>query len=301
MQTEILLAAYNGAEFISEQIESILRQTYTSWHLTLSDDCSSDKTAAIIDDYVRLYPDKISRVVSDRHFGNPKDHFFYLLSLTDAPRIVLCDQDDVWFPDKLKKMNAAMDTVPESIPALVFSDLSVTDAYLNCINPSVFNMEMRNVEDLRWQTLLFRNVITGCASMINQALAKQSLLINQTQDVIMHDWWLGIVAARFGRILKLDEPTGYYRRHGRNCVNVVDVRSFSFFIYRIIHINKTPHRIAIRKAQAALFLSVYGEALSSMDRAYLSYFITSRFGHAFWKSNSQYIHGVPIFAFLTKH
>lgn len=56
---EILMAAYNGAPYIGEQIESILDQTDADWHLTISDDGSTDTTEAIVDEYVRLHPDRV--------------------------------------------------------------------------------------------------------------------------------------------------------------------------------------------------------------------------------------------------
>ena len=56
---EILMAAYNGAPYIGGQIDSILCQTDKNWHLTISDDGSTDNTDAVIDEYVRRYPDKV--------------------------------------------------------------------------------------------------------------------------------------------------------------------------------------------------------------------------------------------------
>lgn len=58
---EILLAAYNGEHYLREQIESLLRQTWTHWHLTVSDDGSTDNTPAILDEYAARYPQRIRR------------------------------------------------------------------------------------------------------------------------------------------------------------------------------------------------------------------------------------------------
>ena len=59
---EILMAAYNGTPFIGEQIDSILCQTDANWHVTVSDDGSTDGTDAIIDEYALQYPDRVQRV-----------------------------------------------------------------------------------------------------------------------------------------------------------------------------------------------------------------------------------------------
>ena len=71
-------SGYNGAPYIREQIDSILCQTDTNWHLTISDDGSTDGTDAIIDEYARQYPDRVQRVYSGRRFGGAKDHFFWM-------------------------------------------------------------------------------------------------------------------------------------------------------------------------------------------------------------------------------
>lgn len=62
---EILMAAYNGATYIGEQIDSILQQADTNWHLTISDDGSTDGTDAVIDEYARRYPDKVHERITE--------------------------------------------------------------------------------------------------------------------------------------------------------------------------------------------------------------------------------------------
>lgn len=100
---EVLLAAYNGAAYLEEQIDSILSQTYGNWILTISDDGSSDGTNGIIDRYVSEYPEKLRRLRSGKHFGSPKDHFMWLIGQSDADWIVLSDQDDVFLIGNSKK------------------------------------------------------------------------------------------------------------------------------------------------------------------------------------------------------
>ena len=73
MTTEILLAAHNGAAYLPAQLESILIQTDPDWHLTVSDDGSTDDTPRIIDEYARRYPERIGRVSMGKTFGNARD------------------------------------------------------------------------------------------------------------------------------------------------------------------------------------------------------------------------------------
>lgn len=133
--TEILLASYNGAPYIKQQIDSIMAQIESDWRLVLSDDGSTDGTEEILDAYVRQYPERMTRVYSGKRFGNARDHFFWLMKQSNAEVMFFCDQDDVWHPDKMQKMKAAMEQAQkqygEKTPLLVFSDQIVTDGQLH--------------------------------------------------------------------------------------------------------------------------------------------------------------------------
>ena len=125
---EILLAAYNGERFLREQLDSLLAQTWEQWHLTVSDDGSTDGTSAILDGYAAQYPDRIRRVRHEGRFGNACDHFFWLMKECGASYMMFCDQDDVWHPDKVEKtMRALLEAEDEAgtdTPVLVFTDLT---------------------------------------------------------------------------------------------------------------------------------------------------------------------------------
>ena len=105
---EILLAAYNGERFLREQLDSLLAQTWEQWHLTVSDDGSTDGTPAILDEYAARYPGRIRRVRHEGRFGNARDHFFWLMKECGASYMMFCDQDDVWHLDKVEKTMRAL-------------------------------------------------------------------------------------------------------------------------------------------------------------------------------------------------
>lgn len=231
---EILLAAYNGEEYIREQIDSILAQRDTRWHLTVSDDGSSDQTAQILDEYVRLYPDKITRYQSGRKFGNARDHFFHLMRSIHADYLLFCDQDDAWYSDKLGKtldaLLAAEQAHGRDTPILIFSDQRPTDANLQPLAPSLMRYQNQYFESFDYRSLLMQNVVTGGAMGINRALAALASQCRNETQTIMHDWWLAVVAARFGKVIYLDEVLGDYRQHGRNSVGAKNVGSLSHIL-----------------------------------------------------------------------
>lgn len=99
---DILLATYNGEQYIHEQIQSIITQKYTNWTLLISDDCSSDDTLNILREYEKM-DSRIHIVSHGIRYGSAQANFMSLLSATTAQYISFCDQDDVWDSDKLSR------------------------------------------------------------------------------------------------------------------------------------------------------------------------------------------------------
>ena len=292
---EILMAAYNGATYIGEQIDSILQQADTNWHLTISDDGSTDGTDAVIDEYARRYSDKVQRVYSGRRFGGAKDHFFWLTEQCDADYIAYCDDDDTWRADKLQKLRKAMQDAESRLgsdtPILVFSDQTVTDKKLNMLASSLMRYQKQYFEHFDYRSILMQNVVTGGAMMVNRALARLALQCVDTSQVIMHDWWMAVVAARFGEIVYIDEPLGAYRQHGHNSVGAKDVGSLAHILHKLSHTGEIRDTLLLKKAQAAVFEQTYALQLDEADCAFLGQFARQRSGPGFYIRHRALIHG----------
>lgn len=293
---EILLAAYNGERFLREQLDSLLAQTWEQWHLTVSDDGSTDGTPAILDGYAAQYPDRIRRVRHEGRFGNARDHFFWLMKECGASYMMFCDQDDVWHPDKVEKtMRALLEAEDEAgtdTPVLVFTDLTPVDEKLRPIASSLMKMQKQYTDVIDYRALLMQNIVTGCATGINRALAQLAGQCTDTSQVIMHDWWLGVVAARFGRVTYLDESTMLYRQHGGNSVGAKDVTGLSYIIRKLAHLPDLRATILHKKAQANVFLQTYISSLSSKDLAFLNGFVCERSGPGFYLRYRKCMHGL---------
>lgn len=292
---EILMAAYNGAPYIREQIDSILGQTDTNWHLTISDDGSTDGTDATIDEYARRYPDRVQRVYSGRRFGGAKDHFFWMTEQCDADYIAYCDDDDMWRADKLEKLRKAMQDAEARLgsdtPILVFSDQTVTDEKLNMLAPSLMRYQKQYFEHFDYRSILMQNVVTGGAMMVNQVLARLALQCADTSHVIMHDWWMAAVAARFGGIVYIDEPLGAYRQHGGNSVGAKNVGNLAHILHKLGHTQEIRRTLTDKKAQASVFERTYAPMLEEADSAFLEQFARRRSGLVFYLKNRALVHG----------
>ena len=142
MKTVILLAAYNGESFLPAQLASLSAQSFSDFSVLYQDDGSSDRTPEILAGWAEKDPRFLPGSEQGKHLG-AKENFISLLRQTDAGRILLCDQDDLWEPDKLESLLAAADVngADSSLPLLVHSDASVIDAEGQLLAPSFFRLQ----------------------------------------------------------------------------------------------------------------------------------------------------------------
>jgi len=266
-KVEILLASYNGEKYIEEMIESILAQDYQDWHLTVSDDQSTDGTAKILDAFAQHYPEKITHYRSGKRFGNAQNHFMHLLEkFHEAPYIMFCDQDDVWHPDKISKTLKKMkQTEKRGKPAMVHTDLRVVDGVLNQISPSFMRFSNLRGDRLALNQLLVQNVVTGCTMMINQALAELACSHMPKAGILMHDWWLALIASAMGTTGYLDEACIDYRQHGSNVVGAKNTRSIKYIANRLCG-SKIRTALEQTFSQARVFDNCFGAILDDKTR-----------------------------------
>lgn len=260
MTVEILMATYNGADFVAEQIKSILNQSYTQWHLTINDDCSTDGTYKILRDYEKKYPDKISVSQSKVNSKNAKNNFFFMLHNTTADYIMFCDQDDCWLPDKIKLTLEAMRKNEENnVPVLVHTDLRVVDSSLNTVSESMFKAQKLNYKKNKPNNLVVQNIVTGCTVMINKPLAQ--VLQHIPQAVEVHDWWIGVVASVFGKIIFLNKPTILYRQHSLNVCGAKNMSDKSYILSRAKNRQNAVYMLGLGYKLSKEFALVYKDKL----------------------------------------
>lgn len=259
---QILLATYNGEKYISALLESLLAQTYQNFKIIANDDCSKDNTFNILKDYENKFPDKIEASQNPVPSGCAKNNFFNLLKLSHADYVMFCDQDDIWEKDKVEKtLKVMLDTESrkKDIPVLVHTDLKVVDENLNILNNSYFRFShIKNSTELN--RAVVQNCVTGCTAMINKSLL--DLIIENNENIIMHDWWVYLIASTFGKIAFLNESTVLYRQHKNNSVGAKGKYLLS----------KKEMQLSINKTikQCLYFFNIYKDKLSSSQAEMLS-------------------------------
>ena len=257
----VLLAVYNGEKYLAEQLDSILGGSFKNFNILIRDDGSVDNSLKIAEDYAKRYSQ--ITVLKGEPTGSACRNFFELIKTADDDYIMFCDQDDYWLPDKIQKTFEKMlvtENGEKDIPVLVHTDLSVADAELNIIAPSFFKFQAISPERSALNNLLVQNNVTGCTVMVNRSLL--NLAKNAPNSCAMHDWWLALLAAAFGKTAYLGEPTMLYRQHGDNQVGAKKATGMDFIVRKIKTRKQTAANYRAAFAQANELLQLYGDKLS---------------------------------------
>ncbi len=269
----VLLAAYNGEKYIRDQLESILNQTFDHLSVVISDDLSTDGTPAVIREYEERYPGRVRSLRNSERSGSAQNNFFRLLIAAPDEYVMLCDQDDVWLPDKVEVTLGEMKRLETEwgmeVPLLVHGDLSVTDKEGLILHKSMAEYQKIAVHDNRFSHYLVENNITGNTVMLNRAFFR--LLADIPKECVMHDWWLGLLASCFGRISYIDRPLVLYRQHGDNQVGSKSGKEQ--YAERIRNQDAVRENYRKMFAQAQEFLTLYGNEMSRENREILEHFI----------------------------
>lgn len=222
-KVSVLLATFNGARYLSEQMDSLLAQEKCrAAEIIVRDDGSSDGTLDVIRRYSTLHPRLIRILEPDGRRLGPKRSFATLLAEATGDYVAFCDQDDVWQADKLERqvnaIKAVEATAGVAAPVLCCSDATVVDSTLSVRSGSYFRRHgIAPGEGPRaLSRLVFRNYAIGATTMINLALAVACR--EMPKEAVMHDWWAALVARSTGHTVILPEELILYRQHDGNAV-----------------------------------------------------------------------------------
>jgi len=206
----IALCTYNGEAYLREQLDSIVNQSYSPIELIAVDDCSTDKTLKILEEYADKYP-FLKLFVNPENLGYIKN-FEKALQLCSGDYIALSDQDDIWNLEKIEKQ---VNTIGNHL--LIYHDSEFVDQ-----NGQSLNRKMSDIMNLysgnQPETFLFFNCISGHSVLMKKELRDELLPF---PDAYFHDWWMGYVATNLGSIDFIKESLVQYRQHQKADTNIL--------------------------------------------------------------------------------
>ena len=210
----ILMCTYNGELYLKEQLDSIQNQDDQNWTLYVSDDGSTDQTLTILKSYQALWGKSKLHIQKGPRQGFQKNFMSLITSKKiHADFYMLCDQDDVWLPQKITAAITYLETQDQTRPQLYCGRTSYVNKKLKFIQHS----------DLFLRPTSFHNAIVqsiagGNTMAYNNALKKIPSLFPEIR-IISHDWWLYILCELSGGTTYYDVNSYIlYRQHERSLI-----------------------------------------------------------------------------------
>lgn len=208
----ILMAVYHPRlDWLIEQLDSLNSQTYPHLELIVCDDGPDVPTdERVFEEHITSFPWRMIR--NEENLGSNRS-FEKLTALAEGDYFAYCDQDDVWLPEKLTLLREDLE---RERAELVCSDMSIIDGEGQVIADSITKVRRHHVfhsgEGLA-SGLLLSNFASGCTMLIRAETAKNALPFC---PYMVHDQYLALVSAVYGRIYSDPRPLINYRVHGGN-------------------------------------------------------------------------------------
>lgn len=256
----VLLASYNGSAYIEQQLDSVLASENVTVNVVVRDDGSTDDTVA----KAKSFGERVTVIQRTElepdygHLANFSALCEHAKAHTDSEYYAFCDQDDLWFTEKLATLVDEIKKIEDAgkKPALVHSDLRVVDDDLKPLSESYWRYQgLPDPGQHRIDKLMFQNVVTGCACLFNRALLDAATPV--PKHAVVHDYWFALVAEAIGEVRFIDIPLLAYRQHGANSIGSVsfdDQRSyFKKFLYQMLW--RFPGNLAASQKQVSELLT----------------------------------------------
>jgi glycosyltransferase involved in cell wall biosynthesis len=221
MKLSIAMTTYNGARFVSEQLESFAYQTRLPDELVICDDGSTDRTHELLREFQRRSPFPVRILINERRLGIIKN-FEQAVRECSGDVIFLSDHDDCWTPEKVAEHEAIYESLPNV--GFVFSDGTVCDPDLNPRGLTLFEVtglwphRYPKIEQGKLLEIVVRHPrVYGCTMSFRSALRE---IVLPFPESTLHDMWLGTVLPIFTQTRCIPRPLVKYRTHGIQSVGV---------------------------------------------------------------------------------
>jgi len=228
MKISVALCTYNGERFLKEQIDSILNQSVSVNEIVVCDDCSSDSTKNILNEYLEKHPTLFRLYFNEENLRSNKN-FEKAIGLTTGDYIFLSDQDDIWRGDKVEKTLEifAKDSTAEG----VFSDAHFINENSTKILQELslwesvcfFHESITQTADLKKSLLNIGNFLTGATLCLKKEVKAFSIPFLTSKNFI-HDEWFAFVLTDRNTLRFSTEQLISYRLHSNQQLGVGEIK-----------------------------------------------------------------------------
>ena len=249
----VLLSAYNGEKYISEQLDSLLAQQEVDVRILIRDDGSTDSTLHIIENYKAAHPD-IIQVKYGSHKGFSGSFYSLVCEAGDSDYYAFCDQDDVWIPDRLKTA-AGMIGCDSPVPEMYFSNARLTDSRLIPVCSAHDDFHFPHLLSMR----MTDNPAPGCTIVFNKK-ARNCFIMADENKIIYHDFWMYLLCSYLGQVIYDSRCSVLYRQHEGNVMGCLD--SKKVWSNRI---KKMKHKLHLREYAASELSRLFSDRIDPSE------------------------------------
>lgn len=267
MRVNILLSTYNGSKYIKEQIDSILNQTYSNIYIYIRDDGSIDNTVSIIRERYRKEIEQGKIILLEGENKGYRYSFIELLKAAqDGDLWAFCDQDDIWYENKINwAVEWMLNQKNKEIPLLFHSSFELYDEQkkkiIGAYKPPRYEIN-------------FRRAITDCVyqgfSIVMNRELRASLLRCNIENNFSHDWMAGLIVEAFGKACFDARIAALHRRVIESQSGMNLKKRFSW----MIQVLKGNSDI---KNTACEFNRVYKNELKEEEKEIISWFLLDKY------------------------
>jgi hypothetical protein len=215
----IALCVCNGGQFLGEQLSSLGSQSRPPDEVVVGDDASEDESVSIVEEFAATVTFPI-RIIRNATRLGVRRNFENVISCCSHDFIALCDQDDVWRPEKLRMLSSRLEEDAGTVA--VFSDAEVVDAALQPLRYTMWEhigfsdrRQRQFMDDRPWEAIFKDPVVTGATLMFRKTLNNKCLPIAGSW---VHDAWIAQIAASQGRLWPIRDCLVLYRQHSANVI-----------------------------------------------------------------------------------
>jgi glycosyltransferase involved in cell wall biosynthesis len=240
-KVSVVMCTYNGAKYLREQLESIVRQTYPIYELIIQDDCSTDNTPEILKEYSGKYP-YVCIIINQQTMGINRN-FFSAMNRATGDYIAISDQDDIWESDKIEKQIVS---IGDNWLSFHLSKPFSEDGTIVYFNDRLPNYGIERA--------IYQNHVPGHTMLLKREIIP--MLPEESKKFFIYDHLFQIVTAAFDKMSFCNQVLVHQRRHFNaatytppintqfNIVNSVKAIFRTFFLYielrdvLFLHFNK---------------------------------------------------------------
>jgi len=213
LRLSVAMCTYNGSRYLREQLESIETQQNLPCELIVCDDTSSDDTVRLLTKFAARASFPVHVEVNKERLG-PAANFEKCIKKCQGEIILLADQDDIWKPHKVRRLEDALNDHPDA--SYVFSDAHMVDEKATPSDESLWEAVglQRKLEMFsgcgQLEILLPRNFITGATMGFRASFRSVVLPIPSGW---MHDYWIALLGSVFNYGVPVPDSLLLYRQH----------------------------------------------------------------------------------------